>query len=141
LELESIDKDDSLHNIAESLGENKSVTLTGFHALSGSDTTSSSASCGKTKAWRPWLMCESAIDAFFVLSHPVEDIVGKLEQYTTIMYDAELAGVNINEARKTLFTSKGRTLDRIPCHQHQQTRFALPIKLVISGDKQYTLFW
>lgn len=108
----------SVHNIAEALGEDKSVALRGFHAFTGCDTTSSFSSNGKKSAWNAWKKFEDVTSSFLALSHPMEHLSPELEeqfqQFVVLLYSTECAGMSINEARKFLFSSRSRLLENVP---------------------------
>lgn len=78
----------SVHQISETLGDDKSEALRGFHAFSGSDFTSFFCGKGKRSAWAAW--DESFTNAFKEISNPqpkISPIVyADLEKFTIKLY-------------------------------------------------------
>eukprot|EP00794_Sanderia_malayensis_P021240 gene21241-23314_t len=76
-----------IHRIAATLGAQKSAALPFFHSFTGCDT-------------------------------PHEEMEDEqfryLERFVALMYDTTTTTNNVNEARKHLFTQKGRQIDNIP---------------------------
>lgn len=106
------------HEIAASLGPDKSQALPMFHAYTGCDTVSSFATRGKKTAWDTWKAYEEATPTFLSLSTGpalVSDSdIAVLERFTILLYDRTSTLVSIDECRKHLFTKKGRAMDAIP---------------------------
>lgn len=106
------------HKIAASLGPDKSQALPIFHAYTGCDTVSSFSTRGKKTAWDTWKAYEEVTPAFLALStgpaQITDDVVAVLERFTILLYNRTSSMVNIDEARKELFTKKGRAMDAIP---------------------------
>lgn len=107
----------AIHDVAQQLGNEKSLALPMFHALTGCDTTSSFFHFGKTSAWEAWNAYPDLTVALLALSDPpcspntVKDII---ERFIVILYDRTRDLTCINEARKEMFCSKDRALDKIP---------------------------
>lgn len=59
-----------VHDIARSMGPEKSRALLAFHAFTGCDQTSSFASKGKKTAWETWRIHSEAKGAFARLAIP-----------------------------------------------------------------------
>lgn len=81
----------AIHEIVESLGPMKSLSLPVFHPFTGCDTVSSFANIGKKTAWKVWETHAEVTSAFYELHKAPENIskdeVEKLEQFTILMYD------------------------------------------------------
>ncbi len=106
------------HEIALSLGPNKSQSLPIFHAFTGCDTVSSFHTRGKKTAWETWKAFEEVTATFLSLSDGpseiTEDQVTMLERFTILLYHRTSSKVHIDEARQELFTVKGWAMDAIP---------------------------
>ena len=106
------------YEIVASIGPSKSQVLSMFHAYTGCDTVSSFATRGKKSAWDTWRVFEEVTATFLVLSTEPDQVndddVATLERFTILLYDRTSSSVNVNEARKQLFTKKGRAIDAIP---------------------------
>lgn len=106
------------HEIASSLGPLRSKALPFFHAFTGCDTTSCFAGRGKKTAMDTWKLYDEVTDAFTSLSSSPSQVTDAslrlLERLVILMYDRTSDRVNINEARKQLFTQRGRSLEMIP---------------------------
>ena len=108
-----------VHDIASSMGQQKSRALLAFYAFTGSDQTSSFANNGKKTARDTWAICDEVMEAFRYLSttpstSAVTDAFPVLERYTVLLYDRTSPCTSVNDARKDLFTCKGRDIDHIP---------------------------
>ena len=108
----------AIHNIANALGP-KCKALPAFHAISGCDTTSSFHQKGKKSAWDTWQLFDDVTEAFVkVWEVPSVDRIKELmplfEQFIIFMYDKTSTCSSVDEARKDLFTRKGRSIDLIP---------------------------
>ena len=107
------------HEISRSIGEEKSQALLAFHAFTGCDQTSSFAHHGKKTAWEAWISAfDDVTAAFRFLSNApmvavVDEVMPFLERYVTIMYDRTSTCMNVNDARRDLFTRKGRDIEAI----------------------------
>ena len=107
------------HNISLALGSFKSKSLPVFHALTGCDQTSAFASKGKKTSWETWKVFSEVTAAFGVLSlvpteEDIQAVMPVLERFVVLMYDKASSSTGIDEARKELFTRKGRSIDLIP---------------------------
>ena len=74
---------------------------------------------GKKTAWEAWGAFNKVTAAFQALSNaPTVDVVDEvmpiLERYVTIMYDRTSTCMKVNDARRDLFTRKGRDIKAIP---------------------------
>jgi hypothetical protein len=107
------------HGIADALGATKSKSLLGFHALTGCDQTSSFASKGKKTAWGTWAVFGEVTPAFSALSEvpteeSIQNVLPLLEHFVVLMYDRTSTSTALDDARKELFSRKGRSIDLIP---------------------------
>ena len=93
------------------------LTLPVFHAFTGCDTVSAFAGRGKKTAWATWKSFSEVTSAFNELlstsSEVSEGSMLLLEQFVVLMYDRTSESMEVNEARKQLFSQKSRTLDNI----------------------------
>ena len=85
----------------------------------GCDQTSSFAHYGKKTAWEAWSPFDDMSAAFRVLSNAptvvvVDEVMPVLKRYVTIMCDRTSTCMNVNNARRDLFTRKGRDIEAIP---------------------------
>ena len=109
-----------VHDICQRIGPITSRALLAFHAFTGCDQTSF-AHRGKQTAWEAWEAWDafSEVTFFRVLSDAptLEDVCEQLptlERYIIIMYDLSNTCKEVNEARRDLFTRKGRDIEGIP---------------------------
>ena len=122
----------AIHEMVRALGPEKCIALPVFHAFTGCDTVSSFASRGKKTAWETWKAYEDVTGVFCALAacpspETIELWLKPLERFVVLLYDRT---GSVNEARKELFTRKGRAIDVIP-----PTQAAL-IKLDIARARQ-----
>lgn len=110
-----------INSICHRLGEELSYSLPGFHAYSGCDTTSSFFGKGKKSAWEALKSYPEARKAFlYIHNHPfapvdsASQLFAHLERLTIILYDKTSQQEKVNEARRELFSKKGRSLENIP---------------------------
>ena len=94
-----------VHDIVKTTGPRKSQALPTFHAYTGCDTVSAFAIRRKKSAW---MVCEEVTATFLALSTAPDDINEKdivvLERFSILLYDHTNGLVNIDEARKQLFS-------------------------------------
>ena len=106
------------HSIASSLGPERSKALAAFHAFTGCDTVSCFAGRGKKTAMEAWKACPEVTSAFVSLSSPLvqinDGIMEQLERSVILMYDQTSDKKKVKDARKTLFSKKGKSLELIP---------------------------
>ena len=81
-----------------------------FHAIIGCDQTSAFASKGKKTAWETWCNFNDIIEVFKQLGENPTLV----ERLVVLMYDRTSSCTRVNEARKDLFTRKGRSLELTP---------------------------
>ena len=101
------------------LGPDRPKGLPLFHALTGCDQTSSFVGRGKVTAWDTWERYPDVTTAFKELSmtptaETVEICQPLIERFVIQMYDRSSKFTDINDARKELFTKRGRAMDAIP---------------------------
>ena len=107
------------HEIARALGPDRCVALPMFHAFTGCDTVSSFGGRGKRTAWDTWKAYKDVTPAFCALvarpiPQTIEEWLGPLERFMVLLYDRTSSQECVNEARKHLFTQKGRQIDGLP---------------------------
>lgn len=105
------------HEMARALGPDRCIGLPMFHAFTGCDTVSSFAGRGKKTAWDTWVTFDDVTRAFCALAatpDSIDDWMEPLERFVVLLYDRTSSLESVNQARKQLFTQKGRTLDEIP---------------------------
>ena len=107
------------HEMARSLGPDRCLALPLSHTLTGCDTVSYFGGRGKRTAWDTWEVYNDVTPAFCALmSRPttpaVEEWMGPLERFVVLFYDITSCHDSVNDARKQLFTEKGRSIDSIP---------------------------
>ena len=107
-----------IHEIATSLGPQMSTAYLFFHSFSGCDTTSSIQGKGKASFYETWKKMPSITPVFERMSSSVGDISEKgtdlLEQFVVVMYCSTFHGTKVNDARRYLFTTRGKVIENIP---------------------------
>lgn len=106
------------HDIAKAVGIDKARCLPFFHSMTGCDTVSSFNNVGKKKAWDTWHNFKDITETFcrlctYPFSLTAVDMVA-LERFVVLLYDKTSNCVDVNNARKHLFTKTGRQIDHIP---------------------------
>ena len=109
----------AVHSIVAFLGEAKATALPAFHAFTGCDQTSAFCGRGKKSAWETWSSFPEVTAAFAVLAsvpsvQSVFEAMQVLERFVVLLYDRTCPVAGVNEARKRLFTQKGRSIECIP---------------------------
>ena len=109
----------SAHEMAGALGPEKCIALPFVHAFSGCDTVSAFAGRGKKTVWEIWNIFNEVTPAFRTLaskSDPssIGDHLEVLERFVVLLYNRTSTEMNVNEARKQLFSQKGRPMDGLP---------------------------
>ena len=105
------------HETATTLGPEKSLALPLQHAFTGCDMASSFTGCGKKTVWKIWKNDEDNTPAFVTLRSIPSCVDGQmdvLECFVIVLYDRTRDVEKINEARKLLFSQKGRPIDALP---------------------------
>ena len=105
------------HQIAASLGTEKSLALPMFHALTGCDTVSGFVGHGKKTAWTIWNSFPDLTAALLELAHAPAEISEQcmhiIERFVILIYDRTSTCTDVNQARKKLF-AKTSCVKRIP---------------------------
>ena len=99
-----------------------------FHALTGSDTTSTFYGKGKRSAWQAWEMYPGITQTFEFFAnnsfHKLtvdSDHFQRIERFIVILFD-KLSPLNsINKTRMELFCKNNRDMDRLPPTQVYMT--------------------
>ena len=107
------------HEMAQALGPDKCRGLPAFHAFTGCDTVSSFGGRSKNTAWETWKVCDEVTAIFYALGATptpsiVDDSLDTLEHFVVLLYDRTSNHEHVNDARKQLFTQKGRAIDALP---------------------------
>ena len=104
--------------IVNTMNPTQCLTLPVFHAFTGCDTVSAFAGRGKKTAWETWKSFPEVNDAFTELLSMQSEVSRKsmkhLERFVVLMYDQTSECMEVNDARKRLFTQKSRNLENIP---------------------------
>ena len=107
------------HEIAKTLGPDQCIALPMFHAFTGCDTVSFSGGKGKKTAWDTWKAYKEVTPAFCALAakpspQTIQEWLGLLERLVILLYDRSSSQECVNQARKQLFTQKGRAIENLP---------------------------
>ena len=107
------------HEIARKLGPERCIALPMFHAVTGCDTVSYFNGRGKMTAWNTWQAYDGVTPALCALAstpthESAEELLGPLERFVVLLYDRTSTQEEVNQARKELFTQKGRHMEGIP---------------------------
>ena len=107
------------HDMAAALGVDKCIALPVFHALTGCDTVSFFGGRGKKSAWDVWKVHDAVTATFCTLASTptrasLDDCMPALERFVVLLYDRTSCEVEVNTARKHLFTQKSRCIDALP---------------------------
>ncbi|MES9879584.1 MAG: TCR domain-containing protein, partial [Sedimenticola sp.] len=109
-----------IHTIARTLGPEKASSLLMFHTFTGCDQTSFFVNKGKKTAWETLKIFPDVVEAFatLVMEPPSEQTLKEhiptIERFVVLMYDRTSCCDNVDDARKELFTQKGRSIENIP---------------------------
>ena len=108
-----------IHAISKSLGTDRFKALLLFHAFTRCDQTSAFTSKEKKMAWDTWCNFNDITEVFKQLSEnptfvALQNATPLLERFVVLMYDRTSSCTRVNEARKDLFTRKGRFIELIP---------------------------
>ena len=105
------------------LGPEMSRALPMFHSFTGCVTTSCFFGKGNKFVWDAWKSFPDATEAFkFLQDHlynqlDKDDSIFKLlERFTVVLYDKASNVINVNEARKEIFTKKEQDPREHPSH-------------------------
>jgi hypothetical protein len=106
------------HHIARGLGPEKSHCLPIFHSFTGCDTVSFFSGVGKKKAWDVWGAFEDVTTTFLKLAEPPCKLTttdrAALERFVVLLYDKTSNCLDVNSARRHLFSKKGRQIENVP---------------------------
>lgn len=109
----------AIHQIALSLGPQKSFALPMFHALTGCDFVSAFANKGKKTAWDTWLVCPAITGVLQELGSMPERVTDEqmteIERFIVVMYSRGSQLNKVNEARLDGFTGRPpKQIENIP---------------------------
>ena len=104
-----------MHEMAHALGPQKCIALPFVYAFSGCDTVSCFAGHGKKTVWNVWEIFDEITPAFSALAvrpdaNTINEHFQQLEDFVVHTSTDE----TVNEARKHLFSQKGRSMDNLP---------------------------
>ena len=89
-----------------------------FHVYIGCDKVSSFPTKSRKTAWDTWRSYDEVTTIFLALSAGPDQVadedVAVFERFAILLYDRTSDLVSIDQARKHLFTKKGRAMDAIP---------------------------
>lgn len=106
------------HEIAEALNTNVARALPAFRAFTGCNTVSCFFGKGKKTALDTWNNYPEVTPVFLGLSNAPSEIcdewMSTLEQFVVLLYDRTSTASTVNDARKQLFTRKGRQFHALP---------------------------
>ena len=107
------------HEMARALGPDQCIALPIFHAFTGCDTVFFFSGRGKRTAWGTWNAYENVIPAFCTLvtrptAQSTQEWLTPLERFVILLHDHTSSQNSVNEARKQLFTQRGRAIDCLP---------------------------
>ena len=111
-----------INAMTASLGSGRSHSLPFFHALTGSDTTSTFHGKGKCSAWQAWDLCADTTTAAmeYLVNKPFHQFskdsvyFSAIERMIVIMYDNTSPRTSVNEARMDLFCHCTGAIDNLP---------------------------
>ena len=109
-----------VHAIAKSLGPQKALSLLMLHTFTGCDQTSFFLNKGKKTAWATSKVFPEVMDAFAALTvgPPSGEVLRAhmptIERFVVLMYDRASCCERVDDARRELFTQKGRSIECIP---------------------------
>ena len=110
-----------IHEVAASLGPEKSYALPFFHAFSGCDTTSAMSGKGKKRFFDTWCAMDEEITPVFIRLSSVtspddimENEIEAMETFVVHLYSKTCNTTDVNEARKILFCRDNRSIENIP---------------------------
>lgn len=105
------------HEIANALGPDCCMALPMFHAFTGCDTVSCFGGRGKRTAWDTWMNFPDVTESFSALAttpQTIDSWMQAVERFVVLLYDRTSSQELVNEARRQLFTQKGRSIDGLP---------------------------
>ena len=106
-----------IHDYASTLGPYKAAASLMFHSFTGCDTVSFFFGVGKKTCWEVWMSDPEFTQLFLrMLASPekFQDDFNQIERFVSLMYDKTTVHDKVNDARKHLFTKRGRALETIP---------------------------
>ena len=107
-----------IHDIARSLGPERSLALPVFHALTGCDTVSFFGGKSKKSAWDTWNSFPEVTHSFLEIATAPDKLSNKctqtIERFVVLLYDRGSQLSSFDDARQQLFCKRSRSLDRIP---------------------------
>jgi len=105
-----------IHEVVKVLDPRTCMALPVFHTFTGCDTVSAFGGRGKKSAWNTWQVYPEVADAFeslLLMEETSETAIAALERFVVLLYDRTSDLLQVNDARKQLFTQKSRSLENI----------------------------
>ena len=106
-----------IHEVINTLGIKKSLSLPIFHAITGADTTSEFKGKTKKSAWDIWKMYDEVTDIFLALVNRQEldeYNFSIIQRFVCILYDRTSRHFWVNDARKQIFAQGQTSFEKIP---------------------------
>lgn len=106
-----------IHEVVHEMDPRTCMALPVFHSFTGCDTVSAFAGRGKKSAWNTWQVFPEVTNAFeslLLMEETSETVMAALERFVVLLYDRTSDMLQVNDARKQLFTQKSRSLDNLP---------------------------
>ena len=107
-----------IHDIARSLGPERSFALPAFHALTGCDTVSFFGGKSKKSVWDTWNAFPEVTRSFLEIATGPDKLSNEctqtLERFVVLLYDHGSQLTSVDDARQQLFCKRSRSIDRIP---------------------------
>ena len=106
------------HDVAPSFTNDAVLASPAFHAFTGCDTMSCFYGRSKKAALDTWKSLPEITPVFIALSsapHEIrDDWLLLIKRFVVLLYDRTSLAATVNQARKEMFTSKGRKFNAIP---------------------------
>ena len=87
-----------------------------FHSFTGCDTVSAFGGRGKKSAWNTWQVYPEvtvAFESLLLMEETSGAAMASLERFVVLLYNRTSDLLQVNDARKQLFTQKSRSLENI----------------------------
>lgn len=136
----------SIHGSVSTLSPGKAAASVIFHSLTGCNSASFFFDVCKKTHWEAWMSDPEFTQMFFRVLTPPEKFqydFSRIRGFISLMYDKTIVYNKVNDARKHLFTKKGRMLESIPPTQavftehtkEQSYRYSSGRKLSFSSQR------
>ena len=112
----------SINDVCTELGDQRSLCVPLFHALSGCDTTSSFYGKGKKSTWLAWEASHEFVtqSLVYLSQNPFHSIkvdslhFQNIERMVIILYDKMSQHKSVNLSRKEIFCKQSKTIEKLP---------------------------